>query len=659
MSVSARLNLATALVFVAAAMAAVAMYFSHLEVVRQSSLLRQSGEIQASLEQLDALTAACTTPDDDTRRKLWLSVHAQARSDLEGFRTDSSYAHALLADIARRHEQLFRLFNGSAEHRSGDASLSPPGRPTPLVTEISSAIVNDGRRLRQHYVTKLLDAEIHAKHVVLGVLLFLMWLNIATVLTVRQSALQPIMDIQRAAEKVAGGDISVRLDNKVRNEAGAAVEAFNRMICAVSEQHHRLSDDFRQALRKNAKRTAEVEAELEETRDQLQTQSALRAQAEQAAALHAQQVETILRVFPEVMYVADTETFELLFVNDRFRNMLAKDPVGGTCFVELHGREDPCEFCTNALLRETGGVCQHEIYNAKLDRHFMATDLLIQWPTGGSFRPALLQVSVDNTWSRAAQGDRQLVIQELERRNKELERFTRTVCHELRGPMVTIAGFASLLEKASHDGCPQDLREDVSRIRQAAEDGANIVDELMHLSSVRNQPLEAADVSLTELVSEILDPLSLDLAQHGIALSVAPDLPDIHIDRGRISYILRNLFGSAIQSVRGRPDPQVEIGWSQSDAGGPVVFVRTNATGMIHAGQDVITDEFDQSGTDVCGTSLGHALAKRVMEDLEGCVWTESRSPSLGVTVTITLPQASLGEQSLVAMGGRHASSQA
>lgn len=639
MSVRKRLNLITALVFIAAAIAAAAMYFSHQQVVRQSAMLRQSGDMEASLERLNALTAACMTSDDAARRKLWLTVYAKARNDLAAFRTAGSAEDKLLSRIARLHDELMELFTTSVRRHAVDQAGPSTDQPAAAITEVASAIVTDGRRLRQHFVKELLAAETHAKQVVLAVLLLLMWLNVATVLIVRQSALQPIEDLQRAAERIAGGDMAVRLDPRTHSEAGAAVKAFNDMVGAISERHRRISERLTQALGASAIEAARVEAALEDTRDQLRNQSELRAVAEQAAAVHACQIEAILRAFPEVMYVADPETYEVLFVNDRFREMLGADPVGGTCYAELHGRETPCEFCTNALLRETGGACQQEIYNAKLDRYFMATDLPIQWPTGGGLRPARLQVSIDSTWARAIQKDRQLVIRELERKNMELERFTRTVSHELKGPVVTITGFTSFLEADLDAGRSEAVREDVSRVSQAAHDMERTIDELLHLSFLRNQPVRVVDVSLGEVIGESIDRLSLDLARGRIALSVAPDLPTLRTDRPRIAYVLRNLMEHAIRSVRGQADPRIEIGWLESRAGDPVIFIRHNGVGMDRAEQEGSADLLEPSVSDTYGLALAPSLARQVVEDLAGRLWAHSSGPSQGVTFLLTVPQ--------------------
>ena len=50
----------------------------------------------------------------------------------------------------------------------------------------------------------------------------------------------------------------------------------------------------------------------------------------------------------EVIYVADIETYELLYLNSSGKRLFgAENYKWETCYRLLQGRDEPCEFCTN------------------------------------------------------------------------------------------------------------------------------------------------------------------------------------------------------------------------------------------------------------------------------------------------------------------------
>ena len=60
---------------------------------------------------------------------------------------------------------------------------------------------------------------------------------------------------------------------------------------------------------------------------------------------------------------------------------------------------------------------------------------------------ALVGVMVDITGRKQAEEERERLIKELEAKNTELERFTYTVSHDLKSPLVTVKGFLGLLQQ--------------------------------------------------------------------------------------------------------------------------------------------------------------------------------------------------------------------
>lgn len=87
-----------------------------------------------------------------------------------------------------------------------------------------------------------------------------------------------------------------------------------------------------------------------------------------------------------LVYVADMDSYELLFVNKYGREIFG-DIVGQTCWKTLQsGQDGPCDFCTNnKILDEKGeptGVYVWELQNTKTNEWYECRDQAISWPDG-------------------------------------------------------------------------------------------------------------------------------------------------------------------------------------------------------------------------------------------------------------------------------------
>lgn len=121
-------------------------------------------------------------------------------------------------------------------------------------------------------------------------------------------------------------------------------------------------------------------------------------------------LKTILQRHPDVLYITDPDTYEVLLVNENFERALGHSPVGRKCHKEFQGLDEPCPFCTNDIIRDSGQPHQWEFHNELLDRHYWITDQMIQWPDGRQVR---FEIATDIT-------DRKRAEQELATRTREL-----------------------------------------------------------------------------------------------------------------------------------------------------------------------------------------------------------------------------------------------
>lgn len=165
---------------------------------------------------------------------------------------------------------------------------------------------------------------------------------------------------------------------------------------------------------------------------------------------------------------------------------------------------------------------------------------------------------------------------ELQAANAELEAFSYSVSHDLRGPLRHISGFVNLLRI---DVGPE-LSDKSTRLLGVIEDAARrmgrLIDDLLAFSRLAHSAVHKTSVSLDDLVKDTLGDFPAEPDARPVAWRVHP-LPVVQADRALLRLVFVNLIANAIKFSRGREHPAIEIGSAPSDAGETVVFIRTTA----------------------------------------------------------------------------------
>jgi PAS domain S-box-containing protein len=232
--------------------------------------------------------------------------------------------------------------------------------------------------------------------------------------------------------------------------------------------------------------------------------------------------------------------------------------------------------------------------------------------------------------------EREKLINELEEKNGELERFTYTVSHDLKSPLITIKGFLGFLEQDAASGNVVRLKADIQRIASAADKMQLLLNELLELTRIGRLMNPYQNISFEELAREAVELVHGQIQNKGIHVSIQENLPTVYGDRQRLIEALQNLIDNAAKFVGSQANPRIEIGQNGYEDGKPIFYIKDNGMGIEPVHHDRIFGLFNKLDANSEGTGIGLALVKRIIEVHGGRIWVQSDVQN-GATFFFTL----------------------
>ena len=248
-------------------------------------------------------------------------------------------------------------------------------------------------------------------------------------------------------------------------------------------------------------------------------------------------------------------------------------------------------------------------------------------------RTSELAETVDQLKSEVEERER--VSTKLETQNAELERFSYTVSHDLKSPLVTIQGFVGLLRQDIAELQMERVVGDLDKISNAADTMKLLLDDLLELSRVGQVIGELSDCRLSDIAHQAVESLTGKIEECGIELEI-DDMPSAQVDTTRMREVYQNLIENAIKYMGEQQAPRIRVGAEVKDDM-LHCFVSDNGIGIEDKFQEQIFGLFQRLSNDNDGTGIGLALVKRIIEVHGGEVWVESEGLGKGTSLWFTL----------------------
>ncbi|MDX1377877.1 MAG: ATP-binding protein [Anaerolineales bacterium] len=230
---------------------------------------------------------------------------------------------------------------------------------------------------------------------------------------------------------------------------------------------------------------------------------------------------------------------------------------------------------------------------------------------------------------------------ELSRSVNTRKQMTADIAHELRTPLSLILGHA----EAVHDGVLSPTKENFEIIREEAARLDHLVNDLRTLSladagelSINPQPIDPGKLlqEIKSLYKVKADNKSIDLE-----LDIAPHLPALELDPGRMTQVITNILDNALRHT---PE-NGQITLSATQVGDKVeIAIQDSGPGLAPENLKRIFERFYRADPsrqrEDGGSGLGLAIAKSIVQLHSGQLSAESEL-GRGLRVVVSLPQKS------------------
>lgn len=244
----------------------------------------------------------------------------------------------------------------------------------------------------------------------------------------------------------------------------------------------------------------------------------------------------------------------------------------------------------------------------------------------------------DVTEQKKAALEREMLIRELETKNRDLERFTYIISHELKTPLITIKGFLGYLEDEAFKGDFSGLHQDILRILSATETMSHLLNDLAVLNRIGHTATEKRNVKIKDIVQKCIGYFSRQIKEKSIRIVISEKLPEVKAYPGELFELYKNLLDNAIKFTESEETPVIELGVEQMFKE-QVLYVKDNGRGFESKYSDRIFGLFNKLDAGTAGTGAGLAMAKKIVEHHGGWIRAESQGPGKGAKIFFTIPQ--------------------
>jgi len=228
---------------------------------------------------------------------------------------------------------------------------------------------------------------------------------------------------------------------------------------------------------------------------------------------------------------------------------------------------------------------------------------------------------------------------ELDMLNAELEAFAYSVAHDLRTPLRSIQGFASVLLEEDAQRLDDSSRSHLLRIQGGANRMGQLITDLLSMTQLGRAAMKLEPVDLSSIAKDIAHELQQSDPQRQVRWAIEEKLV-ANADPMLVRAVLQNLLGNAWKYTSHIAEARISLELASSASGLNTFAVRDNGIGFDMAFVQQLFKPFSRlhAQHEFEGSGVGLANVKRIVERHGGEVSAEG-VPGQGAVFRFSLPQ--------------------
>ncbi|MBI4685269.1 MAG: PAS domain S-box protein [Nitrospirae bacterium] len=334
------------------------------------------------------------------------------------------------------------------------------------------------------------------------------------------------------------------------------------------------------------------------------------------------ELENIFRSISDMIYITDKD-YTIKNINKAVADRVGKpaeEIIGRKCYKILHGMNEPFPECPHHKTVNTMKAYIEEVEDKYLGGTFLTSSSPV-FDSSGEFS-GTVHVVRDITELNTLR--EKLVASE---RMAALGEVAAKVAHEIRNPLVSVGGFARILERKL-EGNLKDyagiIAKEVNRLETTLKE---------ILGFVKEARLAKEKSDINKLVKDIISLIETEVKDKGIMLVKELGFtPLIMVDPYRIREALLNILNNALQAVVSSGAITVKTYTFKYSV---VIEISDTGPGIDEKDLPFIFNPFYT--TKAAGTGLGLSITNRIIEEHKGKIEVESKIGK-GTTFKVFLP---------------------